>query len=802
MIRSILKSLRRHPGANAAIVVTLALALTSTVMVSGLIQAFLHTPLPHLDDRGVMLVREYDLEIGEQSRSRTAWDTALDVRREISSFARVGVASNASFTIHGDDATEVAYVPQVSPEFLDLLDVPVVLGSIITPHNAIVDGQPAIVLSYSLWQRRFGGRNDIVGHSVQLDQSTAYVVGVLTPNFEFPLLGDGQQAWVAMLPESLPLQDRTSRRHFVFGELKPEVSAQTATLELARWGENLRIQFPNTNHDRGLTATPLREALVGPFQRQLWILLATSILVLVVAGLNSGALLLSQALRRRREFAVRLALGSNTIRLLRLFWIENLALTLLAALLSVALASWISPLLMALLPTQTGINAFTPPSISLFSWSVAFSAAVVAAFVFGFLPWSIARHLSIESTLRSGSRSVSGGLAGRVSSWLVTGQIAVALSLAIGAALLAVSSQKLSHVDYGFPVDELYQFRISTRGEIRDNVEERLRFFENVRRDVAQLPGVASASIATFSYPNPPVTYRPFVQEGDGLDLMDTPKQAHQECVSPEFFETHGATLIRGRFLHETDRADHPRVTVISASLAERFWPGVDPIGKRVRMNVDPTDWFTIVGVVSDQRSSGLQPREVDHFLVPFAQVTQPNCAIFLRFLGPTPPAYSTLQRAVWNLDPDVATFFESHVGDFHRAAQWQQRFSMVLIGAFATLAITLCAGGLYAVLAFMVGSRTREIGVRAALGASYRDIQSHILRDAAKMIVPGLTLGFFLSVATSKSLSSLLFDVPPLSWPIFLTTGIGLAGVCLAAAWFPARRATRVDPAIALRSE
>lgn len=801
-MNAVLKSLRRHPGANLAIVITLALAMASTVVVSTLIQSFLHAPLPHFDDRGVTLISEYDRDLGPRSRSRVSWDTALDVRREIKSFSRIGVATNAAFTLYGDDATEVIYAPQVSAEFLDMLDISVALGSPINATNALIEGQPAMLLTHSLWQRRFGGRRDVIGASVQLDQTTAYVVGVLHPDFEFPLLGNGQQAWVAMEPESVPLSDRSSRRHFVFGELAPGISTQTAGLEAAQLGESLSLQYPKTNQNRSLAVIPLREALVGPFQVQLWILLATSILVLLVAGLNSGALLLSQALRRRREFAVRLALGTNPARLLRLFWAENMALTFIAALLSVALASWLGPLILEMLPSQTGVNTFSPPAISLVSWSVALCAAIGAALIFGLMPWSIARTLSIETTLRSGGRSVSGGLAGRFSSGLVTGQIAVALSLAIGAVLLLSSSQKLSEVDYGFPVDELYQFRIGTRGEIRNDNAARLRFFDNVRRDIAQLPGVASASFATFSFPNPPLSYRPFIQEGDDLDLVDSPKQAQQDSVSPEFFQTHDIKLIHGRGLQETDLADHPRVTVVNASLAERFWPNGNPVGKRVKLNAAPDDWFTIVGVMPDQLSSGLNPRVIDQFLVPFSQVTQPNCAVFVRFSGAQPPAFSTLQRVVWNFDPDVSIFFESGVGEFHRASQWQQRFSMILIGAFATLAITLCAGGLYAVLAFMVASRTRELGVRAALGASYRDIQTHVLRDAAKMIIPGLVIGILLSVATSRALGSLLFDVSTLSLTIYLGTGLGLSAVCIAAAWFPARRATQIDPAIALRSE
>lgn len=802
MFRPLIQSLRRHPSANAAIIITLSLALASTVLVAGLINTVLVSPLPQIEDRNVMMIREYDLDLSSITRNRASWDTALDIRRESTSFSRIAVATNASFTLHGNDSTEVAYIPRVSPEFFGIFKVTPALGSIITPLNAQIDGQPGLMLGYSLWQRRFGGDPQVIGRSVQLDDSSATVVGVLPPDFELFFMGAGQQAWVAMDPESFALSDRGSRRHFVIGELAPDVDPRTANAELGRLGTVLQREFPATNHDRGISAAPLRDAIVGPFQRQLWILLATSALVLVVACLNSGALLLAQALRRRREFAVRLAIGARPARLLRLFWAENLALTLIAAVISLAIAAWVGPLLMSLLPTTTGVRAFASPDIGLTSWSVALSAACLVALVFGLMPWTIARHLSIEETLRGGGRTVAAGVAGRFSRWLVTGQIAVALSIAVGAALLVVSSNRLSHVDYGFPVEELYQFRIGTRGPLSTDDEARVRFFNDVQRELTQLPGVTAVSLATFSYPNPPSNYRSFVQEGDDFSLMETPKQAQLESVTPSFFATHDVGIIHGRAFEETDRIGHPFVAAVSASLAERYWPNSDALGKRIRVGPFPDQWLTIVGVVSDRLSNGLNPIVVDHFLIPFAQVPQPSAAVFVRYAGASPPAFSTLQRTVWGLDPDVSIFFESHVGEFHRNSQWQHRFSMILIGVFALLAIVLCAGGLYAVLAFTVAARVREFGVRAALGASAADIHRQVLFDASKMIIPGLALGLLLATATGRGLGSLLFDVPPLSLSIFLSTGITLAAVCVVAAWIPARRATKIDPSEALRSE
>ncbi len=800
-MRPLLISLRRHPLLNLTIIVTLALALSASVVVSGLIDTYLVSPLPHIDDRKVVVVEEYELSDGPNSRGRISWDTALDLRREAKSFAQLGLVTNSSFTVHGADATEVAYVPVVSPEFFPVLGVKAALGEIITPANVEVGGEAALMLSDSLWRRRFGADPQVIGRSVQLDQRSARVVGVLPPNFELPALGNGQQAWLARIPEQRPSQGRQTTRHFLFGKLAPGVSVAQAAAELQHFGRVLATEYPETNEVRGLAVTGLRTAILGPFQQVLWLLLAMAVLVLITACLNSGALLLAQALRRRREFAVRLALGAKLGRLLRMFWLENLVLTVFAAGLSLLLSYWITPALVALVPGGAGTSTFADPGIRWISWGCAFGAAVIAALVFGLMPWFIARRLPIEETLRGGGRVSSGGLAGRVSRWLVTGQIAVALALATGAGLLVRSSRELSQVDYGFPVDQLYQFRVGVRSAAYRDDDTRQRFFDQARAAVAALPGVDSASLARFSFGTPPVSYSNFVQEGDGLNLFDSPKQAQLESVSPEFFATHNARLLYGRGIEDTDRIGHPQVAVVSAELAERYWPGEIPLGKRVKLQGLSDDWFEIVGVVSDRLSAGHQPRVIDSFLVPMAQFPAPSTAIFVRYNGPQ-PSFAAMQRAVWNLDPDVSIFFESHVGEFYQNSAWQQRFSLVLIGAFAVLAVSLSATGLYALLAFMVATRTRELGVRSALGATAGDLRHFVLRDALHMVVPGLLLGVLLAAGSARGVASLLYNVPRFSPLVFTSTALLLTVVSLLAAWLPATRATRVNPADALRSD
>lgn len=799
---SVFKNLIRHPFLNGAIVVTLALALAAALLVSGLIESFLISPLPQVDDHEVMIAAEVDPLNENSSRNRISWEMGVHLLEHTQSFSAFAIASNAAYTVRGGNSTEVAYIPRVSPELFEILGIEAAVGQVITPANAEIAGQRGFVLSDSLWRRRFGADPSVIGRNITLDDENATIIGILPAGFDLPLLGNSQQGWLAMSPETTIEQGSASTRHFGFGKLAPGVSETQATDEVKRLGAALKAERPELGASLVTTAFPLRDSLLGPFQKQLWILLAMSALVLLVACLNSGALLLAQAIKRRREFAVRMALGAQSSRLLRQFWLENISITVLAAGVAIMLSSWVAPLILSILPATTGISGLGMPQLGPISFLIALATAAVSAGLFALMPWAIARGLSIESTLRGGGRHGGSSFAGKFSRGLVTAQITVALTLAIGAALLLQSSRQLEATDYGFPVDELYQFRLSTRGDYYPDAASRTRFFEQVRENIARQPGVDAASISRFSFPNPVSASRAFLQEGDGLLLNESPKQAVIEVAMPEFQETHDLRILHGRFLNHDDRAESPHVVVVNANLATRYWPEESPVGKRVQLAGMGNTWWTVVGVVTDRWSAGHQPRIIDSFTLPFTQSAPTGNAVFVRSKNGQFPSFESLQRVIWDIDPDVSIFFENSVADFYANSAWQQRFSMTLIGAFALLAITLCAAGLYAVLAFAVAARTRELGVRTALGASQSDLRQHILRSAGSMIVPGLILGIGLAALSSRSLDSLLYNVPELSPSVYLVTCLGMGAVCFLAAWLPARRAAKVDPIIALRAE
>ncbi len=794
--------LSRHRSLNLAVAATLSLAMAAAMIVSGLLDAFLAKPLPHIVDDRVVLVAEND-PAETQNRNRITWDMARELRRRTQSFSSFAIASNAAYTVHGFDNTEVAYVPRVSPALFNLLGVRAQLGSVITPANWETAGQPAFLLSDSLWRRRFAADPDIVGRSVRLDDRNATVVGVLPPGFELNTLGSGQQGWVAMEPDRLGEVPGAFVRHFAFAKLAEGVTPGQADAEVARLGAVIRQEFPTAaNRNLETVALPLRDTLLGPFQQQLWILFYLAVLVLVVGCLNCAALLLTQALHRRREFAVRQALGASQLRLIRQFWTENIVVTAAASGGALLIAAWSGPALITLLPAAAGADGFALPSLSGTLIGGATLTALVIALIFAVVPWVIARTLPLESTLRSGGRNAATGLAGKAGPWLVSLQIVAAFVLTAGAFVLVKSGKALEETDYGFPIEELYQFRVSVRGDEFAAMETRTRFFEQVRLEIAALPGVGSVSSAFLSYPVPSATASAFVQRQDSVPLAESTKQATVDAVSNAFFTTHDLSAIQGRLFNSSDRPDTRPVAIITAGLAERYWPGESPLGQEVRLQrTGGQTWREIVGVIPDRLSSGHRPQVIDGIILPLSQFTPSGTSVFVRH-GGNPPPLETLKRVIWDINPNASIFFESAVADYYANSAWQQRFSMTLLVAFAALAISLCAAGLFAVLSFSVASRDRELGIRCALGATTLDLRREVLAGAGRIVAAGLVGGALVSFFALRGLEGLIYNIPTVSSTGLLTVGGFMAAICLVASWWPARNAGKTDPIVALRQD
>lgn len=802
------RSLRRTPLLALTIVLTLGIALAATVLVFSFLNSFLLRPLPYGDSKRLLVVYEHSLKIGRANTSRVTYGNVIAVEDRSTVFSRTGIFRNESATYHGGDTTETAFTQRVTAEIFPMMGARAALGSVITPANIEIGGVRTIVLSDSLWRRRYGADPAVVGRVIRLDETPFQVVGIMPADFVVPTGDDNPQAWAALLRRDYDPNERTQRRHQLWVELAPGATRAAAETELSRIASNLRDEFPKETADRGLLTRTLREDLLGNFGSQLFLLQGAVLLVLAVACFNCLCLLIARALQRRRELAVRLALGAARRHLLVQLLAESLWLSLPAAALALGLAALTIPGGVALFPgfVQATLQTLPAPQLDATVVAAVITAAVVIALAFSTIPLLQSRKLNLEAALREGGRSAGSPTGARAARWLASGQIAVALALLITAALLLRSQQELGQVDVGLPLGELDQFRVGLRGEMfRDNAR-RVQFFERLRDEVAALPGVTSVGVANFLFTQPPAGYQGFTQEGDGLELADTPKRVLPCYILPGAPEAIGLRLIEGRHLGETDSAGRPPIAVLSAALAEKYWPGQSALGRRIRIDTVRTGWLEVVGVVSSIAGTGNQPRPVDTAYISIAQGNPPGLGmgfIVRRHAGVAPPGDSREYQSVLSrLDPNMQLFAHLSPAEIYSRSAWQSRFVTQLVVAFALLAVGLALAGIYAVNSFFVERRMHEFGIRSALGASAPNLLRLVLGDSLRLTAFGLAMGLVLAGLASRGFGALLYNVPALDPLIYLAAAFVMTVACAVATLLPAKRAAKVDPLIALRAE
>lgn len=798
-------SLRRTPMLALAIVGTLGIALAATVVVFTFLHSFLLRPLPYGDASRQVVIYEHSVTGGRENSTRVTYGNVVAIEERATAFSRTGIFRNESATFYSEDTTETAFLQRVTGEIFPMMHARAALGTVITPANLQVAGVRTIVLSDALWRRRFNADPAIVGRTIRLDQTPFHVVGVMPADFVVPTSDDNPQAWAALLPSDYQRNERTQRRHHVWAELAPGRTLGEAEAELAMLAVTLRLEFPKENADRAFFVVSLRDDLLGGFGRQLVLLQGAVLLVLVVACFNCLCLLISRALQRRREFAVRLALGAARRHLLAQLFCESLWLSLPAAALALGLAAAALPFGVGLVPeTMLKLRSLPEPALDPTVALAVIAAAIVVALAFSAVPLLQTRKLNLETTLREGGRAAGSRGSTRAARILVAGQIAVALALLISAALLVRSQRELRQVDVGLPIAELDQFRVGLRGErYAKNPALRVQFFEQLRDSLRALPGVRDVGVANFFFLQPPTAYQGFVQEGDGLQLADTPKRAAPCSVLANTFSALGMRLLEGRLLADTDTADHPAVAVINASLAAKYWPGQSPLGRRVKIETLPDRWFEIVGVVADTLGLGNQPRVVDMFYVPLAQSQPPGLGVgfIIRHRG-VPLHERALQATLAQIDPNMQLFGHVAPAEIYARSAWQSRFVTQIVVGFALLAVALSLAGIHAVNSFFVTRRTAEFGIRAALGATRRNLLGLVLGDGLRVAAIGLVVGVALALAASRGFARLLYGVSSVEPSVYLGAALLMTLACVAAMLLPARRAAQVDPITALRAE
>jgi putative ABC transport system permease protein len=808
------RTLRARPGFALVAVLTLALGVGANTAIFSAVNALLLRSLPIEDPE--RLVFGMALREGFDPFGTSLLEYAL-YRDEARSFLSSGLGTPRLFNLIGSGEPERLRGSAVMAGYLKTLGVRPVLGRLFTQDEDRPGGPAVLLLGHDLWQRRFGGDPGVIGRALNLEERSYSVVGVMPPGFDTPY---SAEAWVPMQVsvDGLPLDQRAANANEFIARLKPGVSREQADAELKALARRLEQEYPQVRRGWSFGIVPLRQQLLadldGRTHRLLVALVVAVAFLLLICCANVANLLLARGVAREGEMAVRLSLGARPGRLARQLLSESLLLALLGGLAGVFLAYWLQPLLRALNPIQAvGLGAYLGDfridgRVLLFSLAVTLLTGVV----FGLVPAvRAARSAGPLAALKREQRSSVGVGGARSLGALVVGEIAVSATLLVGGALMVQSFERLQRSDLGFRPDTLLTMELPLSPARYPGGAQQVQFSEQLLERVRALPGVVSAGI-TLNVPLQRGVVLDSVFEVEGrprADPSDVPITSHR-LVTPGYLETLGVTLLRGRLLDERDRAEAMPVAVVSEALVREAWPGEDPIGRRVRRirSGERGPWMTVVGVVRDVKEDRFWFRIARPvWYLPYAQQTFPvpvslPLNLMVRMGGPSASVAGAVRAAVQALDPHQPVAGVMPMTEHLSDALIAERFSAVLMGTLAALGLVLAALGLYGVMAYSVGQRTGEIGLRMALGARPREVLRLVLGQGAVLTAIGLGLGVAGAWALARLLSSTLYQVSASDPATFAVVPLVLAGVALLACWLPARRAARLSPMVALRRE
>ncbi|MGD0296469.1 MAG: ABC transporter permease [Bryobacteraceae bacterium] len=786
-----LRLLRRSPGFSIVAILTLALGIGANTAIFSVVNAFLLRPLPFADSSRLM-------RVWPTNGSITSYPNFLDWKTQNRSFERMEVYVPRSFNITGGDRPQHVQGLRTSGGLLQLLQVNPIHGRTFVPDEIQPGGDHVVLLSEGLWQNRFARDPGVLGKTVKLNDEVFTVIGILPSTFQFP----PDHPTDIVLPQP-PDPDRGHGFLNVVGRLKPGVTLAQAQVEMDTIAKQQELLYPKQNQKAGVRVLSLRDSYAVNFRPALLIFLSAVGFVLLIACANVANLFLARTAGRHKELVLRAALGAGRVRLIRQLITESALLGLAGGAAGLAIAYWGVLGLVTLVRSTFATHALDTASIdgTVLAFTLLLSLAV--GMVAGLAPAFGASRLDVNDTLKEGSRGLTGNRRrNRMRATLEVAEIALALVLLIGAGLMIKTFVLLNSVDAGIHPENVLTLNLAIGGKKYAETQARAPFVSEVLHRVEQLSGVQSAAVVTDIPLSGDIDAEGFSIEGRQDPAPDRKLSWNVNIVGPGYLRTLGIPLLKGRDFTERDSASTPLVALINQSLARKYWPSQDPIGARI--SSDKKTWATIRGVVGDVRQGGLGAEPVPEVYLSYLQ--DPFAWPYLTMLVHTSvdpmKLVASIQSAIWSVEKDLPITSIKTMEQIRSHSIAQPRLTALLLSVFAALALILAAVGIYGVMAYSVTQRTHEMGLRMALGARASDVLALVVGQGMLLAGAGIVLGLAGAFAMTRVLEKFLWGVRPTDTFTFIVVSLLLVAVALLASYLPARRATRVDPMVALRYE
>ena len=802
-IRYAVRGLRKRPGFTLIAILTLALGIGANTAIFSVVNAVLLRPLPFKDPDRLAIIWE-EASFAGFPRNTPAPANYFDWKKQNQSFEDMAATASTSFNLTGDGEPERVAAYEVSSNFFPVLGVQPVKGRLFSADEERSGANKVALISYELWQSRYGGESGVVNRGIQLNGEKYTVLGVMPKGFQF--LESEVRLWVPLTFTQEEAANRGAHYLSVVGRLRPGVSIVQAQSDMSLVATRIAKDFPNEtfNGQLGTVVLPLHEQLAGESRRSLLVLLVAVALVLLIACANMAGLLLARAVSRRREIALRAALGASRLRVVRQLLTESVLLSSVGGTLGVGLALWSFTFLQKLIPEQMVLGTTLNLDVRVLLFALLIS--VVTGVLFGLVPALQSAKVDLNEALKqSSSRTTTSG---KLRSSMIVFEVALSMVLLVGAGLLIQTLFRLFNQYSSLNPDKVLTMRtILPRTKYAD-LAKRASFYEGVLERVQHLPGVVSAGYST----SVPLAWKGgtsgFYPEGLAEPIPGLSFDANHRQVSADYLRTMNIPLTAGRYFTPQDNEQSIPVAIVNETMARQYWPGRSALGQRFKIG-DPTDdvpWRQVVGIVRDVRQMGLDAPIKAEMYLPYRQIDTHQWFIprdlAIRTTGTPLSLVGAVRQAIREVDPDQPISNVATMSELLGEEAGQRRLGMIMLVAFAILALLLASIGIYGVLAYFVSQHTNEIGVRLALGATPRNILAMVVRRGMMLTLLGIAFGLASSIALTRLMSSLLFEVQALDPLTLVLVPVLLLLAALLACAVPARRAMKVDPLVALRYE